>query len=194
MHNNVGESMSEFIKGLWRVQKPHAGERGFEVASASGLEQVCQDVTGVNARRIVACVNACDGIPTDHLEAYAEKVGELLRRANMHDELLDALEEIAAWPDGGSKYGQGNIKAFANSTLATYRVRQDRDTHFVEMMRAIEQVDAMKAECENLRKDAERYRYIREGNQWIVAATQTGAQLDGEDLDDLIDSEMEQRK
>lgn len=30
-------------------------------------------------------------------------------------------------------------------------VRQDRDTHFGEMMRAIEQVDAMKAECEELR-------------------------------------------
>jgi len=30
-------------------------------------------------------------------------------------------------------------------------VRQDRDTHFGELMRAIEQVDAMKAECEKLR-------------------------------------------
>lgn len=36
-----------------------------------------------------------------------------------------------------------------------FRVRQDRGAHFGEMMRAIEQVDAMKAECEKLRKDAE---------------------------------------
>lgn len=50
--------------------------------------------------------------------------------------------------------------------------------------------EALQAECEKLRKDAERYRYIKKGNQWIIAATQTGSQVDGEDLDDLIDSEM----
>lgn len=32
-----------------------------------------------------------------------------------------------------------------------FQVRQDRDTHFGELMRALEQVDAMKAECEKLR-------------------------------------------
>lgn len=51
-------------------------------------------------------------------------------------------------------------------------------------------IGPLKAECDKLRKDAERYRYIKRGNQWIVAATQTGAHLDGEDLDDLIDREM----
>lgn len=45
-------------------------------------------------------------------------------------------------------------------------------------------------EVERLRKDAERYRYIREGGHWIVAATQTGVHLDGEELDDLIDGEI----
>lgn len=54
--------------------------------------------------------------------------------------------------------------------------------------------EALQAECEKLRKDAERYRYIKKGNQWIIAATQTGFQIDGEDLDDLIDREMEQQK
>lgn len=52
--------------------------------------------------------------------------------------------------------------------------------------------EALQAECEALRKDAERYRCIRKGNQWVVAATQTGAQVDGEVLDNLIDNEMEQ--
>lgn len=60
--------------------------------------------------------------------------------------------------------------------------------------RVIEQAAAMKAECEKLRKDAERYRYLKKGNQWIVAATRTGFHVDGEELDDLIDSEMEQQK
>src|SRR5690606_29297584 len=40
-------------------------------------------------------------------------------------------------------------------------VRQDRDTHFGELMRALEQVDALKAECEKLRKDAKRYQFVR---------------------------------
>ena len=44
------------------------------------------------------------------------------------------------------------------------------------------------------REDAERYRYLKRGKYWVVASTQTGAQVDGEDLDDLIDSEMEQQK
>lgn len=42
--------------------------------------------------------------------------------------------------------------------------------------------------------DAGRYRYIKKGNQWIVAATQTGVHVDGGDLDDLIDAEMEQKR
>lgn len=50
--------------------------------------------------------------------------------------------------------------------------------------------EALHAECEKLRKDAERYGYIREGNHWIVAATQTGVHLDGKNLDDLIDDEI----
>ena len=32
-----------------------------------------------------------------------------------------------------------------------FQVRQDRDAHFGELMRALEQVDALKAECEKLR-------------------------------------------
>lgn len=41
------------------------------------------------------------------------------------DELLDALRQIAEWPDGGNRYGQENIKRFARHTidaaLAAYR-------------------------------------------------------------------------
>lgn len=37
-----------------------------------------------------------------------------------------------------------------------FRVRQDRDTHFGEMMRALEQADAMKAEREKLHKTIQR--------------------------------------
>ena len=63
-----------------------------------------------------------------------------------------------------------------------------------EPLSRLSDYEALQAECEKLRKDAERYRYIRKGNQWIVAATQTGVHLDGEVLDELVDSEMEQQK
>lgn len=62
----------------------------------------------------------------------------------------------------------------------------------IQLDEVIAERDQLRAECEKLRKDAERYHYIKKGNQWIVATTQTGAQLDGEVLDDLIDSETEQ--
>ena len=64
----------------------------------------------------------------------------------------------------------------------------------VKVARAIEQAMLQSTEIQELRKDAERYRYIRKGNQWIVAATQTGWHVDGGELDDLIDSELEGQK
>lgn len=49
-----------------------------------------------NARRIVACVNACRGLPTDELErkGLIAAVGtQLLEADQLRDELLAALEE-----------------------------------------------------------------------------------------------------
>ncbi|MDM5117230.1 hypothetical protein [Aeromonas hydrophila] len=49
-----------------------------------------------NARRIVACVNACRGLPTDELEqkGVVAAVGtQLLELESQRDELLAALEE-----------------------------------------------------------------------------------------------------
>lgn len=51
-----------------QLQHPHAGNRGWEIAFEPGLEQVCQNVTEANARRLVACWNACEGISTKALE------------------------------------------------------------------------------------------------------------------------------
>lgn len=70
-----------------------------------------------------------------------------------------------------------------------YRTRQGT----LENVVLLAEYEALQAECEELRKDAERYRYIKKGNQWVVAATKTGFHLDGEELDDLMDSEMEQQ-
>src|SRR5690554_124388 len=50
-----------------------------------------------------------------------------------------------------------------------FQVRQDRDAHFGELMRALEQVDALKSECEKLRKDAERYQWLADAcvSDWL---------------------------
>lgn len=37
------------------------------------------------------------------------------------DQLVEALERIMTWPDGGNRYGQANIKVFAAEALAAHR-------------------------------------------------------------------------
>ena len=52
-----------------------------------------------NARRIVACVNACAGLPTEVLERY--KLGvigvDYKSTKQQRDELLAALEQFVTW-------------------------------------------------------------------------------------------------
>ncbi|MGL6255225.1 hypothetical protein ACSZMM_10460 [Aeromonas caviae] len=53
-----------------------------------------------NARRIVACVNACRGLPTDELEqkGLVAAVGtQLLDVERQRDELLTALDGVLQW-------------------------------------------------------------------------------------------------
>lgn len=66
-----------------------------------------------NARRIVACVNACRGLPTDELEqkGLVAAVGtQLLEADQLRDELLAALEKLsgdveALMKESGGVYG-----------------------------------------------------------------------------------------
>lgn len=57
------------------------------------------DAMGANARRIVACINACEGIPTEALECQTkwQLSAELIRQ---RDELLAALSLIEVDKDG----------------------------------------------------------------------------------------------
>ncbi|MGN5084928.1 hypothetical protein ACTG2F_19870 [Aeromonas sp. 31P] len=62
-----------------------------------GLPTDISDEMCANARRIVACVNACRGLPTDELEqkGLVAAVGtQLLDADQQRDELLAALEEV----------------------------------------------------------------------------------------------------
>ena len=59
-------------KGNWKVQHPHSGLRGLEVADSSGLEQICADVTKERAE-FVAAANPLAVIELlDMIEAFRE--------------------------------------------------------------------------------------------------------------------------
>ena len=94
---------TQHTPGRLKVQHPHAGERGWEIALEPGLEQVCQDVTEANARRLVACWNACEGISTDELETtggaavgWTRTASKLMHATKQRDQLLAALKAIIA--------------------------------------------------------------------------------------------------
>ena len=60
------------------------------------IERVGEVITEENARRIVACVNSCAGIPTEVLENIAGGMGpNWLEAKQQRDELLAALDMIA---------------------------------------------------------------------------------------------------
>lgn len=77
-----------------------------------------------NARRIVACVNACRGLPTDELEqkGLVAAVGaELLELEQQRDELLAALVAVQKNDADGYLYnGTGNspVKQLVESAIA----------------------------------------------------------------------------
>ena len=83
--------MSAHTPGRVNVQHPNAGERGWEVAFEPGLQQLCQDITEANARRLVACWNACESIDTEYLEGDDSLPHYARRLMAQRDELLAAL-------------------------------------------------------------------------------------------------------
>lgn len=95
--------------------EPWRTDGGYSWGKQGGQFAVCNDndalmVTtavgndGANARRVVACVNACEGIETDRLEKFlgAETQRSIIRMSGslaeitrQRDELLAALERLS---------------------------------------------------------------------------------------------------
>lgn len=70
-----------------------------------------------NARRIVACVNACQGIPTKRLEAGAADVlADSLELKEQRDELLAKLESLV-----------GDVKALIEDSGGVYGLHKNGD-------------------------------------------------------------------
>lgn len=105
--------MSEHTPGPWRVSGSRYIKRDFSgIGLADDSGQMIASVPGgqtsgpffiesneecdANARRIVACVNACEGVPTELLEAYPAPFSEL--RAE-RDRLLVAMKKLVGRAD-----------------------------------------------------------------------------------------------
>lgn len=59
------------------------------------LADMCSDDQEANARRIVACVNACEGIDTESLERGVSDWSVFMRELKaQRDELLEVAQEI----------------------------------------------------------------------------------------------------
>lgn len=95
--------MSEHTKEPWSVIAPSAKHEcarifaGTRYLGSIGNSDETEAQTVANARRIVACVNACEGIPTSQLERATPYDTALFFKAQ-RDELLAALKEVKNAP------------------------------------------------------------------------------------------------
>ena len=92
--------MSEkYTRGPWKTEGEgiHALIRGGDATIVAVRHRLPADVHEANARRIVACVNACEGISTENLEDnrpvkwLAQQYNEVVKQ---RDELLEALQAL----------------------------------------------------------------------------------------------------
>ena len=115
--------MSNHTPEPWRVGRPGTvvsdtpvpGMGGSDAVEYYGGHLIGESITEANARRIVACVNECEGISTERLEmakqlelgpetfpvwkAYCEKKMQLEAVTEQRDELLEVLEEITEYAE-----------------------------------------------------------------------------------------------
>ncbi len=99
--------MSEQTKEPWIYELPNVNFEGLIMGRHGGVV-FDGDFTEANARRIVACVNACAGVPTEWLENEKSPVflgapiGDRFRELEQQrDELVEAL---SAYPTHGEYF------------------------------------------------------------------------------------------
>ena len=134
----------------WRVELRNVplGDTGdyegvVEILSGNAKRPIIQfwdesEESEANARRIVACVNACEGMDTESLESIAGRIAAksvLQMHANyvsnkakvaameqQRDKLLAALERIGKYPASREdELGYMKCRAIANAVIAEVR-------------------------------------------------------------------------
>lgn len=103
-----------------RTSGVQRGNEGGFLLQGSSREQEDAD-----ARRIVACVNACIGVSTEDLHAWAREEGfqgviPIHHAAKQRDRLLEALKGLLEYPSGQYSEDDGFDKACerANAAIA----------------------------------------------------------------------------
>jgi hypothetical protein len=101
----------------WRTGRAGAVVANFPIKEIGGSDDieyygghlVCESVTKSNAARIVACVNACAGIPIEKLTQVENSPAPifdlLLQTAKQRDELLVALKSAREFIVNGIEVG-----------------------------------------------------------------------------------------
>lgn len=137
---------TQHTPGRLKVQRPYAGERGWEIAFEPGLEQVCQNVTEANARRLVAAWNVTIGIPTEMLEAAsnAEKVEPTWQdQKDQIDELITALAACRdAMPPSSVDISEAvgyptSVSAYVSESVALLVAQRD------ELLEALKHIEGV---------------------------------------------------
>lgn len=108
--------------------------RGFELADAdTGLNQVCQDVTESNARRLAACWNAFEGASTEAIEELGP-IAAVIRQTRIfeieaeRDTLLQHLQAcVTGWQKGDDVAGpmHAAMALLAQHQATATRIRTD---------------------------------------------------------------------
>lgn len=107
--------MTDYTKGPWEQETPH----GHLVIDRAG-NLVADCARPEDARRIVACVNACEGISTEQLDSWLcmsrpirksleELKAEADREAKQCDALLADLKRIADGQEMSGTYTFGDV-------------------------------------------------------------------------------------
>ena len=124
--------MSEkYTKGPWQLSAPEdrydtwlilcsAPHEVAHIAPRFKSGERDKEQEEANARRIVACVNACEGISTEVLESitdFGDSIASRFQfRNKVEKELLEALETISSWdahPFGyGVEHGSNGVRDF----------------------------------------------------------------------------------
>jgi hypothetical protein len=192
----------EATPGPWKAQHPNAGQRGSEVADASGLNQICADLGPTHALYIAAANPAA----VLALIAENERLGGDLSHAILLAENRQFRAEIAGLKTGYAAY-EDEVKGLRAEIDALRRRQQSADGYmdaFYKVAsllgigaRTLPPMEVFHGEMvprlEAVLKDAERWRFVRNplGRQSPYAVWREGRQvLLSQVADEAIDAAM----
>ena len=120
--------MSNHTPEPWRVGRagsvvsdtPVPGMGGSDAVEYYGGHLIGESIIEANARRIVACVNACRGLGTDELEQH----GLVSLLATQRDELLAALQRLISSDPHVEMFPTSELEICANNEALPPTLRE----------------------------------------------------------------------